>query len=64
MTTGNKMVLLCVLFSLIFSLAVGLTSGNFGTLMRYKIPMMPFYFSALAMIYVSESKKKLMIPQE
>ncbi|MBK7764574.1 MAG: hypothetical protein IPI46_14800 [Bacteroidetes bacterium] len=27
---------------MIFSIAVGLTSGNFGTLIRYKIPLMPF----------------------
>lgn len=49
---SDKIVLMCVVFAIIFSLAVGITSGNFGTLMRYKIPMMPFYFSALAIIFI------------
>lgn len=47
----NPIVLFCLLFAIIFSFAVGLTSGNFGTLMRYKIPMMPFYAMALGLIY-------------
>lgn len=29
-------------FSLLFAFAVGVSTFNFGTLMRYKIPMMPF----------------------
>ncbi|MBT9393942.1 hypothetical protein KLP40_12280 [Hymenobacter sp. NST-14] len=37
----------CFIFSIIFSIGVGVNSGNFGTLVRYKIPMMPFYLSAL-----------------
>jgi hypothetical protein len=47
----NPYILFSLLFAIIFSLAVGLTSGNFGTLMRYKIPMMPFYSVALVLIY-------------
>ncbi len=43
-------------FSFIFCLAlafgVGTNSGNFGTLVRYKIPIMPFYLSALYIIQV------------
>jgi hypothetical protein len=48
----DNLLIFCIVFALIFSLAVGITSGNFGTLMRYKIPMMPFYYSALAIIYI------------
>jgi hypothetical protein len=48
---SNPIILFCVIFALIFSLAVGLTSGNFGTLMRYKIPMLQFYATALLLIY-------------
>lgn len=33
----------CIIFSLMFSFAVGISTYNFGTLVRYKIPMMPFY---------------------
>ena len=37
----------CFIFSIIFAIGVGTNSGNFGTLVRYKIPLMPFYLSAL-----------------
>ncbi len=53
----NPVILFCVIFSMVFALAVGITSGNFGTLMRYKIPMMPFYFTSLVLIYYRVQKK-------
>ncbi|HEX8349554.1 MAG TPA: hypothetical protein VF598_06320, partial [Hymenobacter sp.] len=37
----------CFLFSIVLAIGVGTNSGNFGTLVRYKIPLMPFYLSAL-----------------
>ncbi|WP_201986410.1 hypothetical protein [Hymenobacter rubidus] len=43
---------LCFVFSLIFAISVGVSSGNFGTLVRYKIPLMPFY---LAGLYILQS---------
>ncbi len=46
-----------LVFSIGFAFAVGVTSGNFGTLVRYKIPMMPFYLSAL-MIILEKNKKR------
>ena len=47
----NTEVVFCFVFCLIFAFAVGITSGNFGTLLRYKIPMLPFYYAALVLIY-------------
>lgn len=38
---------LCFVFSLVFAISVGVSSGNFGTLVRYKIPLMPFYLAGL-----------------
>ncbi len=35
--------LFCLIFSLIFAFAVGISSYNFGSLSRYKIPCLPFY---------------------
>ncbi|MEM7548223.1 MAG: hypothetical protein AAF363_01015 [Bacteroidota bacterium] len=32
----------CILFVILFSFAVGITTYNFGTLARYRIPMLPF----------------------
>ena len=43
---------LCFLFALTFSGTVGVVSNNFGTLVRYKIPMIPFY---LAGLYITQS---------
>ncbi|MBS1773714.1 MAG: hypothetical protein JST82_12720 [Bacteroidetes bacterium] len=41
----------CLIFSIIFAFAVGISSGNFGTLSRYRIPCLPFYALALMLIY-------------
>jgi len=37
----------CFIFSIILAVGVGTNSGNFGTLVRYKIPLMPFFLAAL-----------------
>lgn len=41
----------CLIFAIIFAFAVGLSSGNFGALSRYRIPCLPFYGIALMLIY-------------
>lgn len=41
----------CLIFTLIFAFAVGITTYNFGTLSRYKIPCLPFYAVSLLLIY-------------
>ncbi len=45
--TGSPILILCFVFSLVFAISVGISSGNFGTLVRYKIPLMPFYLGGL-----------------
>jgi len=37
----------CFFFALLFAFGVGVSTYNFGTLMRYKIPMMPFFLLTL-----------------
>ncbi|AYA37184.1 hypothetical protein D3Y59_09050 [Hymenobacter oligotrophus] len=44
---GTPILSFSFLFALVFAIGVGINSGNFGTLVRYKIPLMPFYLSAL-----------------
>jgi hypothetical protein len=46
----------CFLFSIVLAIGVGTNSGNFGTLVRYKIPLMPFY---LAGLYIMQSQTKV-----
>ena len=43
-------ILYCFLFAILFALFVGATTPNFGTLVRYKIPCMPFYVMAIYLI--------------
>jgi hypothetical protein len=54
----------CLIFSFIFAFAVGITSYNFGTLSRYKIPCMPFYALAIILIWYKNKplKQKLIRP--
>ncbi len=43
----NPLLLFSVLFSLFFAFSVGLATSNFGSLVRLKIPCIPFYVSSL-----------------
>lgn len=43
-------ILYCFLFAILFALFVGATTPNFGTLVRYKIPCVPFYVMAIFLI--------------
>jgi hypothetical protein len=46
----DPVVMYCFLFAILFALFVGATTANFGTLVRYKIPCLPFYIIALVLI--------------
>ncbi len=48
---GSALLQFCFLYSLAFAFLVGLSAANFGTLVRYKIPCMPFYLLGLAVLY-------------
>lgn len=52
---GDPTIMFCLIFSLIFAFAVGFTSYNFGALVRYKIPCIPFY---IAMLFIIRHKVK------
>ena len=43
----TPVLVMCFVFSLIFAASVAINSSNFGTLVRYKIPMIPFYLGGL-----------------
>ena len=43
----NPLVTFCLIFSICFAFAVGFSTSNFGTLVRYKIPCVPFFMVAL-----------------
>jgi hypothetical protein len=54
----------CFLFSIILAIGVGTNSGNFGTLVRYKIPLMPFYLSALFIMGQTQVKNAAQRPSK
>jgi len=57
--THDPTIIFCLVFGITFAFAVGVSTYNFGTLMRYKIPVMPFYLSAIVLALDSRRPKKL-----
>lgn len=45
-------------FTIIFGFGVGLATANFGALVRYKIPMLPFFVSGLYILLGQQNKAK------
>jgi hypothetical protein len=56
---ANPFALSCLLFTLIFAGFVGISSGNFGTLVRYKIPCLPFFLLMLFILLYKEDVSKM-----
>lgn len=54
---SNPNLIFFLTFSLIFAFAVGISTGNFGSLSRYKIPCMPFFAALLVILYYSREKE-------
>lgn len=50
--------LFCFVFSMLFALVIGYTTFNFGTMARYKIIFLPFYFFLLINIYTVQNEKR------
>lgn len=53
----DPLIMYCFLFSLVFALFVGASTLNFGTLVRYKIPCLPFYTISLFLIFEKVKEK-------
>jgi len=54
---SDPLVIYCFLFALVFGLFVGASTLNFGTLVRYKIPCLPFYAISLFLMYEKVKKR-------
>src|ERR1019366_3172653 len=57
MVLTNPLIMYCFLFSFVFAMFVGASTLNFGTLVRYKIPCLPFYAISLFLIYEKVKEK-------
>jgi hypothetical protein len=53
----NPYVFFCFLLSLMFAAIIGFTTFNFGTMVRYKIMFLPFYYFMLVHIYTLHTNK-------
>ena len=56
---SDPLIMYCFLFSIVFATFVGASTLNFGTLVRYKIPCLPFYIISLFLIYEKTKVKSL-----
>ena len=45
--------MLSIVFSVLFAFSIGLITANFGALVRYKIPLVPFYVVAFVVMYMT-----------
>lgn len=56
----NSTVFYCLAFSFFFAIFVGISTYNFGSLVRYKIPCIPFFVSSLFIInYLRQQRVKI-----
>lgn len=49
----------CFVFSLLLAFGVGIAGTNFGALVRYRIPILPFFYPLLFVVYKKVIKKDL-----
>lgn len=56
---ANPLVLFSFIFSIFFAVSVGVSIANFGTLVRLKIPCIPFFMASLVIINSMRDEKIL-----
>lgn len=49
----------CLVFAIIMAFFIGLTTANFGSLVRYRIPLIPFFLFGLLLIFKKRKKHTL-----
>jgi hypothetical protein len=57
---SDPAIVFCMVFSVLFGGMVGISTNNFGALVRYRIPVLPFY---LIMVFVVMHKSGLFSPR-
>ncbi len=61
---SNQYILFCFVISMLFALIIGFTTYNFGTMIRYKIMLLPFYYFMLVQIYSVYKQETKIIPAD
>lgn len=57
-TVDHPIFLFCLVFTLAFAFSIGFTTPNFGALVRFKIPLMPFFVFFLLGMYKAKGISK------
>ena len=60
----NHMLSFSIIFSLFFAFSVGISTSNFGSLVRYRIPVLPFFIASLFIIEYLHRKSKTVTDNE
>jgi hypothetical protein len=60
MALKSPLLTFSLIFSLFFAFSVGISTSNFGSLVRYRIPVLPFFIASLYIMdfYFNKDKKK------
>lgn len=67
----NPLILFSFVFAIVFAFSIGFSTSNFGALVRYKIPLIPFFMAALFFVrrkqinveIEDETKRQLYVPK-
>ncbi len=54
---NSPFLIFCLLYTLLFGFSIGLTTPNYGALVRFKIPLLPFFVIFLMVINFTKSLK-------
>jgi hypothetical protein len=54
----NRVLTFALIFTLLLAPLAGLVSFNFGTLVRYKAPLVPFYYTYLMLLFLRAKERK------
>lgn len=61
--SSDPLLIFSFVFAVFFSFSVGLTTANFGALVRYKIPSIPFFMSMLMILDEQRKRKRNPLPE-
>ncbi|MEP6615522.1 MAG: hypothetical protein ABJA57_03035 [Ginsengibacter sp.] len=57
---NNPLFIFCLVFTLLVAFMAGFISYNFGTLIRYKVPFQPFFYSAILILLSNRTKVSIL----
>lgn len=57
---GNPLLLVCFTFTLLYGFVTGITTPNFGALVRFKIPLLPMFVGGMYIVmFLLEERRRL-----